>query len=196
MTVITREFYTHPTLTVARALLGQKLVRETDGQRLTGLIVETEAYVGPDDSASHASKGRTKRTEVMFGPPGRAYIYLIYGMHTMLNIVTEQEGFPAAILIRAIEPLTGLEFMQARRPRVSPVDLTNGPGKLCQALDIDKRLHNWDVTLGQKLWLELGEPLPDSAIATGPRIGIAYARSEDQAVPWRLWVRGNRFVSK
>ncbi len=197
MTTIERVFFARSTLTVARDMLGQHLVREVDGQRLSGRIVETEAYVGSHDSASHASKGRTRRTEVMFGPPGYAYIYLIYGIYYMLNLVTEREDFPAAVLIRAIEPLEGIETMQARRPHITKAThLTNGPGKLCQALAIDKRLHHWDVTLGQKLWLEPGQPLPGPAVATGPRIGIAYAQAEDRAALRRFWVQGNRFVSK
>lgn len=193
---IPREFYNRPTLVVARELLGQRLVCEVDNRRLSGIIVETEAYIGPDDSASHASKGRTARTGVMFGPPGRAYIYLIYGMYHMLNLVTEPEDFPAAVLIRAIEPQEGLETMRRFRPRAGfPAGLTNGPGKLCQAMGIDKRLNNWDVTLGQKLWLEPAPPLPNRAVATGPRRGIGYARPADQAAAWRFWARGNPFVS-
>jgi DNA-3-methyladenine glycosylase len=191
------EFFARSTLTVARELLGQHLVCQVEGQRLTGLIVETEAYIGQEDSACHCSKGRTPRTEVMFGPAARTYVYLIYGMYHMLNLVTEPEGFPAAVLIRAVEPLEGLAAMRSRRPRVSKtIDLTNGPGKLCRALGIDSNLHNWNVSLGQKLWLEPGHPLPDAAVATGPRIGITYARPEDQAAPWRFWLRGNVFVSK
>ncbi len=196
MTILGQEFFARPTLIVARELLGQQLVREIDGQQLRGLIVETEAYIGQADSACHASKGRTPRTEVMFGPPARTYIYLVYGMHYLLNLVTEAEGFPAAVLIRALEPVEGLEAMRARRPGITQVaNLTNGPGKLCQALGIDKTLHNWKLTLGQKLWLAPGDSPPDTTIATGPRIGITYARPEDQAAPWRFWVRDNRFVS-
>jgi DNA-3-methyladenine glycosylase len=199
VTIIQQAFFARPTLTVARALLGQRLVRELEGQRLSGLIVETEAYVGPNDSASHASKGRTPRTKVMFGPPGRTYVYLVYGMHYMLNVVTEQEDFPAAVLIRAVAPVEGLEVMQANRRlghRANAPNLTNGPGKLCQALGIDQALNNWDITLGQKLWLEPGEPIPETEIATGPRIGIDYAQLKDRTSPWRFWVKGNRFVSR
>jgi len=195
MAILNREFFSQPTLTVARSLLGQRLVRVLNDRRLEGLIVETEAYVGPQDSANHASRGRTARTELMFGSPGHAYIYLIYGMHFMLNIVTEREGFPAAVLIRAVEPVAGLEAMQANRPNASERNLSNGPGKLCQALGIDKTLHGWDVTLGQKLWLEARDPPPDLSIGTGPRVGIAYARAADQAAAWRFWVKDNRFVS-
>jgi DNA-3-methyladenine glycosylase len=197
MMIIPTDFFSRPTLTVARALLGQRLVREVDGIRLSGLIVETEAYIGPADSANHASKGRTPRTAVMFGPPGRAYIYLIYGMYHMLNFVTEPDGFPAAVLIRAIEPDEGRAMMQANRPAArKSVNLTNGPGKLCQALQIDAGLNNFDVTLGQNLWLESTSLPPDDIIATGPRIGIGYAAPQDQAAPWRFWLQPNRFVSR
>lgn len=204
MTIIPRDFFARPTLTVARDLLGQRLVRELDGQRLSGLIVETEAYIGPDDSASHAyHPRRSSRAGVMFGPPGQSYVYFIYGMHFMLNIVTEAEGFPAAVLIRAIEPQEGVEVMQANRispprllARFASPHLTNGPAKLCQALRIDKTLNNWDLTLGRTLWLEPAPPAPADAIAAGPRVNIDYAQPADRTAPWRLWLRGNRFVSK
>lgn len=197
VTILGCDFFDRPTLQVARDLVGQRLVRQIGDQRLSGLIVETEAYVGPNDSASHASKGRTPRTEVMFGPPGRTYVYLVYGLHYLLNLVTEAQGFPAAVLIRALEPVEGLEAIQARRPRIRQVTgLTNGPGKLSQAFDIDSNLHNWDVTIGQELWLEPAEPRSDPVIATGPRIGIDYARPEDRAAPWRFWIQNNPFVSR
>lgn len=197
MTILNRNFFSRPTLTVSRELLGQRLVRKLNGQRLSGLIVETEAYIGPSDTASHASKGRTARTEVMFGPPGLAYIYLIYGMYYMLNLVTEQTDFPAAVLIRAIEPQEGIEVMQSNRLLASPAPrLTNGPGKLCQALAIDKSLHGWDVTAGQQLWLESAPAVPDDDVATGPRVGIDYAHPTDRDAPWRFWVKGNRYVSR
>jgi DNA-3-methyladenine glycosylase len=199
--ILGQDFFDRPTLRVARELLGQRLVLEIEGQRLSGRIVETEAYIGPEDSASHASKGRTARTEVMFGPPGYIYVYLIYGMYHMLNITTERVDFPAAVLIRALEPLSGQALMQSRRqragrPPLKPVNLTNGPGRLCQALQIDKSLNNWSLTLGQKLWVESAEPVPAEAICTGPRIGIIYAQPQDQAAPWRFWIRHNSYVSK
>ena len=201
MTILNLDFFARPTLAVARKLLGQRLVRYVEGQRLSGIIVETEAYIGPEDSASHASKGRTARTEVMFGPPGQAYVYLIYGMYYMLNLITEQAGIPAAVLIRAIEPQEGTAAMQRHRQRAGrpapKIDqITNGPGKLCQALRIDKTLHNWDVTLGQQLWLENGQVIAEANVASGPRIGIDYAAPQDRAAPWRFWIHGNRFVSK
>jgi len=202
MTILKRDFFARSTLTVARELLGQHLVREIDGQRLSGKIVETEAYIGPEDSACHASKGLTPRNEVMFGLAAYTYVYLIYGMYHMLNFITEQEGFPAAVLIRAIEPLEGVETMQsyrrrrANRPAVKHINLTNGPGKLTQALGVNQRLNKWDTTTGQRLWLETGETIPDATVVTGPRIGIDYAASQDRIAPWRFWVKGNRFVSK
>jgi DNA-3-methyladenine glycosylase len=201
LAILQQDFYARPTLTVARALLGQRLVREIDGQRLSGRIVETEAYIGPDDTANHASKGRTARTEIMFGPPGYIYVYFIYGMHSMLNFTTEGVGFPAAVLIRAIEPLTGRALMQLHRqkansPPLKPANLANGPGKLCQALRIDKSLNQLAVTTGQELWVEADENLPDATIVVGPRIGVGYAQPKDQVAPWRFWVRDSRFVSK
>jgi len=198
MTIINQNFYAQPTLTVARELLGQRLVREVDGQRLSAQIVETEAYIGPTDTACHASKGRTPRTEVMFGPPGRAYVYLVYGMHSMLNLVTEAENFPAAVLIRAAVPVEGIDMMRVNRhlENPKPEKFTNGPGKLCQALAIDRTLNNWDVTLGQILWIERDASIPDDLIVTGPRIGIDYAEPKDRAAPWRFWLEGSEFVSK
>lgn len=190
------DFFARPTLTVARELLGQRLVRQVDGQRLSGVIVETEAYIGPDDSACHASKGHTPRTTVMFGPPGRAYVYLIYGMYHMLNLVTEAEDFPAAVLIRAIEPLEGIEPMQARRGRQRGIHLTNGPGKLCAALAINRQLNGQSLSPATGLWLEAAPPVAPADIAAGPRIGIDYATPADRAALWRFWLRGNRFVSK
>ncbi|RME75644.1 MAG: DNA-3-methyladenine glycosylase [Chloroflexi bacterium] len=191
------DFFNRPTLDVARDLLGQRLVRMIDGRRVSGRIVETEAYVGPHDTASHASKGRTPRTEVMFGPPGRAYVYLIYGMYHMLNLVTEAEGFPAAVLIRAIEPLEGLEVIQANRAGIRQARLlTGGPGRLCRALQIDLSLNRWDVTRGERLWLEPDAPVPPAQIARGPRVGIAYAQPKDRAAAWRFWIKDNPFVSR
>ena len=198
MTIINQSFYAQPTLTVARELLGQRLVREIDGQRLSAQIVETEAYIGPTDTACHASKGRTPRTEVMFGPPGRAYVYLVYGMHSMLNLVTEAENFPAAVLIRAVVPVEGIDTMRVNRHLKNPQseNLTNGPGKLCQALAIDRTLNNWDITLGKQLWIERDDPIADNLIVTGPRIGVDYAEPKDRAAPWRFWLEGSEFVSK
>jgi len=195
MAALGRSFFARDTLTVARQLLGKKLVRRLDGETLSGMIVETEAYIGEGDSACHASRGRTPRTEVMFGPPGRAYVYFVYGMHYMLNIVTEAEGVPCAVLVRALEPLTG-QAMMARLRRNSHRNLTNGPARLCQALGIDKTFNGWDLTAADTLWVEEFRPIAGERIAAGPRIGIQYARPADRQAPWRFWVRGNPHVSR
>jgi len=171
-----------------------------DSQRLSGVIVECEAYIGQDDTACHASRGRTRRNEVMFGPPGYAYVYFTYGMHWMLNVVTEQQGFPAAVLLRAIQPLDGVEAMRALRqakgnPR-SDQDLTSGPARLTQALAVDKTFHGADLTTNGELWLGPGDPVSDDDVACGPRIGVDYAAEKDRLAPWRFWVRDNRYVSR
>lgn len=180
-------FYDRPTVEVAIDLLGRRLVRVLDGRRCSGRIVETEAYVGPDDRASHASRGRTKRTEVMFGPPGYAYVYLIYGQHDCLNAVTEAAGFPAAVLIRALEPDAGVEGR------------TDGPGRLCRALQIDRRLDG-AALFGDVLFVEAGsrpswQATPTGPVQRGPRVRVGYA-GEWAARPWRFWLAESRWVSK
>ena len=190
---ISRSFYEQSTLDVARLLLGKYLVRKHPDGTTVGRIVETEAYVGPDDRACHASRGRTPRTEIMFGRAGHAYVYLVYGFHHMLNIVTESVDFPAAVLIRAVEPVQGVELMRARRKTEQLHNLASGPGKLCQAFAIDRKL-NGDDLCGGMLYLEdRGEPV--SEVVTKPRIGVDYAgRWKDK--PWRFLVKENEFVSK
>ena len=188
MKILDQEFYARPTLVVARELLGKKLVRQINGMELSGVIVETEAYLGRQDSACHAFRGETPRNAVMFGPPGRAYVYFTYGMHFLLNLVTEEEGNPCAVLVRALQPLTGLDEMRARRKRHGK-ELANGPAKLCQALAIDKTFNGWDLTNGEALWVESGERVPPRRIAATPRIGIDYATPEDRNAPWRFLVR-------
>jgi DNA-3-methyladenine glycosylase len=187
MKVLDDNFYNRDTITVARELLGTKLLREFKGSILSGIIAETEAYVGKNDSACHASKGRTPRNSVMFGPAGVAYIYFVYGMHYMLNIVTEQEDNPCAVLIRAITPINGLAQMENLRGKIGK-DLSNGPAKLCQAMAIDKSLNGWDLTKGQSLWLESHKKVFAESINTGPRIGINYATPADRDAPWRFWL--------
>jgi DNA-3-methyladenine glycosylase len=190
-----RAFYDRDTVTVARELLGQRLVRLLDGQRVSGRIVEVEAYVGEMDSACHAHRGQTARNAVMFGPPGYAYVYFIYGMHYCFNVVTDRKGYAAAVLVRALEPLEGIEVMRARRKGRTGVELTNGPAKLCYALGIDRALNGVDLVEGGELWLEEGAPVAESEIASGPRVGV---RGDEWAltVPWRFWVAGNLYVSK
>ena len=189
---LSRAFYERPTVEVARQLLGKYLVRiDTAGVR-AGMILETEAYIGPDDKASHASRGRTPRTSVMFGLAGFAYIYLIYGMHHCLNIVTEQVDYPAAILIRAVEPSEGLDLMQKHRPIPDVRRLTNGPGKLCQAFGIDRRLNGLDMC-GEALFIEdRGTSLGDIMVTT--RVGVDYAGPWKDK-PWRFYIAGHPGVS-
>jgi DNA-3-methyladenine glycosylase len=174
-------------------LLGKYLVRKHSDGKTIGRIVETEAYVGGKDLACHASRGRTARTEIMFGPAGHAYVYFIYGMYYCLNLVTEAVDHPSAVLIRALEPVEGIDLMKARRRSEQLRNLASGPGKLCQALAIDKFLNGADVC-GSVLYVEdRGEPAPK--ILATPRIGVDYAgKWKDK--PWRFLIRGNEFVSK
>jgi DNA-3-methyladenine glycosylase len=194
---LAREFYTRSNvLSVTRDLLGKLLVvPAADGTRVSGLIVEAEAYRGPKDRASHAYGGRrTRRTETMYKIGGTAYIFFVYWMYNQFNVVTNVEEIPHAILIRALEPVEGVELMKQRRHGQPEKNLTNGPGKLCIALAIDRSLDSADL-LGNKVWIEEGMSVPRSKIARGPRIGIDYAE-EWIDKPWRLWIKGNKFVSK
>jgi DNA-3-methyladenine glycosylase len=188
MTILNKTFYELSTLKVARALIGKKLVRRIGGLKLSGMIVETEAYCGKEDSACHAHRGKTKRNGVMFGPPGHAYIYFTYGMHYLLNIVTEAEDKPCAVLIRAISPVAGIEEMEARRKRKGP-ELTNGPAKLCQAMGIDKSLNGRDLTAGNELWVQDYKKIPAKFITATPRIGIDYATEQYRNALWRFVVK-------
>lgn len=169
--VLPASFYARPTLRVARSLLGKYLVRETAIGLQVGRIMEVEAYVGLQDRASHASRGRTKRTEVMFGRPGLAYVYLIYGMYHCLNVVTERADFPAAVLIRAV---------QKER------ELIDGPGRVCRSFTIDRELNWHDLTSGKTLWIEdRGNRIRRTGIGAFPRIGVEYAGAW-AAKPWRF----------
>ena len=186
--ILPRRFYARPTVEVARGLLGAYLVHGP----CVGRIVETEAYVGVHDLAAHASRGLTPRTQVIFGPPGHAYVYLIYGMYWCLNLVAEPDGQPGCVLIRALEPVAGIEEMRRRRPTARRLeDLASGPGKLTLAMGITRRHNAQDITRGP-LVVRLPvsrEPVP---IAVTPRVGIT--RSADW--PLRFCIEGNRFVSR
>lgn len=172
--ILPRIYFNRPTVTVARSLIGKYVVREIDGRILAGKILEVEAYVGPQDKACHASKGRTQRTEVLFGPPGVAYVYLIYGMYHCLNVVTEREEFPSAVLIRAIE-IDG--------------ELIDGPGRLGRALQIDRRLNRADLTTGESLWFEdRGALVKRGDVGAHPRIGVDYAGEWAKKL-WRFRLR-------
>jgi DNA-3-methyladenine glycosylase len=185
--ILGKDFFGRHTPSVARELLGKKLVRNYKGQLLTGMVIETEAYLGAQDSASHAFRGKTSRNAPMFGPAGLAYVYLIYGLHNMLNVGTETEDVPGAILIRSIVPIAGIACMEALRGCRGKA-LTNGPAKLCQALAIDRRLHGLDLTRGEALWFENYRIIPQDRIHKGPRIGISYARPKDREAPLRFWI--------
>jgi len=192
-----REFYTRRNvLQVARELLGKLLVvPNRNGKRVSGRIVEVEAYRGPQDRAAHSYGGRrTKRTEPMYGEGGTAYVFFVYGMYYQFNVVTNVAGSPHAVLIRAVEPVEGLDLMRKRRHQQPEHNLTNGPGKLCIALDIDRRLDGLDL-LSNRVWLEDAQSIPRSRIMSGPRIGIDYA-AEWKDKPWRFWIRDNPYVSK
>jgi DNA-3-methyladenine glycosylase len=193
-----REFYTRAdVLAVARQLLGQVLVVPApDGTRVSGVIVETEAYRGPQDRASHAFGGRrTNRTETMYGIGGTAYVYFVYGMYHQFNVVTNAAEVPHAVLVRALEPVEGIELMRMRRPGQPDASLTDGPGKLCMALGIDRTLDRADLT-GDRVWIEAGpQRIPRSRIACGLRIGIDYAGAW-ASKPWRFWLRESPSVSR
>lgn len=197
MKIITdTQFFTQPALELAPALLGKYLVRHVDGHELVVKIVEVEAYVGPHDKGAHTYGGkRTNRTETMFWRGGHIYVYLIYGMYYCMNIVAGQEGAPEACLIRAVEPISGLAKMRELRPLKSnkPELLSNGPGKLTLALDIDKNMNGYDLLEQTQMYLAEGEE-PQKIIA-GPRININYAE-EYIEVPWRFYIADNKFVSK
>jgi DNA-3-methyladenine glycosylase len=188
-----REFYARPVLDVARSCIGKILVHRTEEGEAAGRIVEAEAYRGPADLAAHSSRGLTKRTAAMFGPPGHAYIFLLYGSSWAMNLVVAAEGEPHAVLIRALEPLRGIELMARRRNKPATArELTNGPGKLTQALGITGADYARDLC-GDQLFLE------DSAairirVGRSPRINVDYA-GVWAARPWRFYERGNRYVS-
>ena len=205
MRKIKKNFYNRETLKVAQETLGKFLVRKIGKKIISGKIVETEGYVGTSDLASHASRGKTARTAPMFGPPGHAYVYLVYGLNYCFNIVTERKNYPAAVLIRAIEPAEGINLMRRHRQSLNNKNLnsqisilkslTNGPGKLCQALKIDKALNNFDLTKNT-LWLEdRGLKIKPLEIVAAKRIGVDYA-GKYKNKPWRFYLKGNPFVSK
>jgi DNA-3-methyladenine glycosylase len=188
-------FYARPVLTVARDVIGKLLVRVTPAGVMAGRVVEAEAYRGPQDRAAHTWGGRrTARTEAMYGPPGIAYVFFVYGMHWHLNLVTTREGAPHAVLLRAIEPIAGQSLMAARRGLgEGDVRLTNGPGKLCRALGIDRSQYGADLTRGDLFLTDCD--LPRGRVESSPRVGVDYAGTWAQK-PWRYFEVGNPWVSK
>lgn len=184
-----RSFYDRSTLNVARELLGARLVRLEDGVRISGVISETEAYVGEEDQGCHARSGLTARTAVMFGSPGYAYIYFTYGMHWMLNAVTEKEGYPAAVLIRAIQPVEGIDVIAKRRGKQPRPRWTDGPAKVTQALGIEKILNGVDLCdTNGGLWIEPGISIPDTSVTISPRVGLYTVPEPWKSKPWRFLV--------
>jgi DNA-3-methyladenine glycosylase len=184
-------FYDRPTELVSRELLGAVLECSTADGVTRGRIVETEAYLGPDDPACHAAAGLTNRTKHLFGPPGISYVYLIYGMYWCFNAVTRERGHGAAVLVRAVHPTDGIELMRRRRPTAKrDRDLTNGPGKLCMAMGIDGAMSGLSLRAGP-LVIRAGEPVPDSDVVVTPRVGIT------QAADWplRYLVRDDPYLS-
>lgn len=193
--ILAREFYARDTVEVAKSLLGKMLVRVMDCNILSGIIVETEAYTR-DDPASHAYRGMTARNSVMFGEVGHAYVYFIYGNHYCLNVVAKSRDMEAgAVLIRAVEPRQGVEVMMSNRSATRSIKvemLTNGPGKLTKALNIDSRYNGFDLTVDGELYIAEGYSMSDIDIIATRRIGI----SEGMDRPWRFVIKGNRFVSR
>ncbi|MCC7146123.1 MAG: DNA-3-methyladenine glycosylase [Phycisphaeraceae bacterium] len=206
-TRLARDFYQHNAQTVAKSLLGQRLVRLIAGQRLAGLIVETEAYLGAKDKAAHTFNGRrTKRNQSMWGDGGHAYVYFTYGMHFCFNVVAGTHGDPVAVLIRALEPVEGLDEMRRRRTSktkssakhpLSDLALCSGPAKLCQALAIDRNLDGADLVAGEELFIEKARAkmLPRAKIVATPRVGVSYAQ-EWADKPLRYFIKGCAFVSR
>jgi DNA-3-methyladenine glycosylase len=197
--ILPRNFYERDPLVVARELLGKTVVYETSEGVTSGRVIETEAYLGPEDKASHAFGNlRTKRTQTQFGPKGHAYVYLIYGMYCCFNVTSGAvHGKPEAVLFRALEPLEGIEVMMKRRPKAKgkKENLANGPGKLCQALALTKALNGVDLTVPPFYIRYDGAKIPQGNIVQTTRIGVDYA-DEWKHEPWRFYIKDSSFVSK
>lgn len=198
MARLNRSFFERDTVEIARALLGHTLVYETDGQRVGGRIVETEAYTGSDDQASHAYRGPTSRSRIMFGPAGIAYLYFIYGNYWMLNVIAKppEATYGAAVLIRALEPTLGLHLMAERRAGRPAREWTRGPARLVMAMELGKEHNGIDMTAPDSpLYFEDGQPDPEMHILSGPRVNIS-APEPWKSIPWRFWIAGNQHVSR
>jgi len=215
--ILDKKFYNRNTLTVAKELLGKFIVRKIGDKKIVGKIVEVEAYNGPQDLASHASRGKTERNAIMFGHPGFSYVYMIYGMYYCFNIVTEDRGFPAAVLVRAVEmndayknlpPLskgrTKVGLLKPQDPLlISPLPrgskekiTTNGPGKFCRAFKIDKKLNGMDITKKKNLWVEdRGKKIKKADMVSAKRIGVDYAKEYKNKL-WRFYLKGSEWVSR
>lgn len=193
MCILARKFFNRNALAVARDLLGCRLCRLQNGQRLAGVIVETEAYQGEEDLGCHASAGKTPRTATMYGPPGHAYVYFTYGMHWLLNAVTDSLGVPSAVLLRAVQPQEGIDLMAANRPyHARQPDWTDGPAKLTQAFAIDGAFNTADLcTKDNALWIEAGDTIPNQVVQQTPRVGLNSVPEPWRSIPWRFCVDGS-----
>jgi len=184
---LSASFYTRDTVQVARELIGKRLVRLDGKRQIAGVITETEAYRGEDDLACHCRSGQTPRTVIMYGPPGKAYVYFVYGMHWLLNIVTEKDGYPGAVLIRAIHPEEGLDLIAKRRNGKPQKQWVDGPAKLCQALGIDGGFNGVDTcSNGAHVFVETGIEIPSALIQKAPRIGLEKVPEPWRSKPWRF----------
>jgi DNA-3-methyladenine glycosylase len=193
-----RDFFERPTLDVARELLGQRLVKlDDDGMRLSGMICETEAYIGTEDDGCHAKSGLTTRNRSMWGPAGFSYVFFTYGMHWMLNLVTEKDGFPSAVLLRAVFPYEGLERIRARRAGQPPRRWTDGPAKLCQAFGVNGKHDGLDICIADAvIFVEQSPGIPDSSVTVGPRVGLNRAAEPWKSVPWRFRMPYDDFANR
>jgi DNA-3-methyladenine glycosylase len=199
MTRLSRSFFARDTVDVARSLLGQILIHDSPEGRAAGRVVEVEAYSGLDDRASHGHRGRTPRTEVMFGSVGVSYVYFIYGRYWLLNVIAKPPGveYPAAVLLRALEPLSGLELMATRRAGRSRKEWTSGPGRLTLALGVDGSHNQLDLTAADSpLFFEQGGSMASLQISSGPRIGLGSVPEPWKSKPWRFWIADNAYVSR
>ncbi len=204
--ILKKSFYSQSTTEIAKQLLGKFLCRKVNGKLYIGKIVETEAYLGAKDLACHSSKGLTKKNKTMFGPAGHAYVYFIYGMYHCLNVVTEKENNPCAVLIRALEPAkiinrprTGVHSLECNefrfRDNLKLKMVLNGPAKLCREFKIDKKLNGWDLTIGKKLWIENGETIKPNQIKKSKRIGVDYAGIWKNRL-LRFYIKDSEFISE
>ena len=190
---LSRKTLREDTIAGAKSLLGTLISTTVNGQRTSGMIVEVEAYCGADDEAAHSYRGITPRCEIMFGEAGFCYVYFTYGMHHCVNVVTREKGLGEAVLIRAIEPIEGIEIMKKRRKNPKrAIELTNGPGKVCQALSIDRKHYGEDFITSEKISITNYKKIKPQEIASSTRIGISKAREN----AWRFFLRGNVFVSR
>lgn len=203
MNKLKREFYSRNTIQVSKELLGKYLVHQVNGKKLVGKIVEVEAYLGPEDKAAHSyNRHKSKRNEIMYGPAGFAYVFVIYGHNYCMNVVTEKEDIPQAVLIRALEPIEGIEEMAKLRfdkeldelDKRAKINLTNGPGKLCQAMAINKE-NNGDDLCSDAFYIEEAEIVEDFEVVSTKRVNIDYAE-EYIDCPWRFYIKGNSYISK